>query len=893
MSHKDNAEKGPNGVDIAKALTQKNDMDEPDSDIAGKTTLSEEDTQADPEIVMTTSALETESTDQPPDDIIIHHLNIEPGNGLTGELGECLDTISNTDDGSKKIDISDTLPDGLSLFGKNYDSIYVGTNGYITLGHSQTSFTPVGIPGYTKGPMIAAMFEDIFNREGDPGKIYVHKDTEKNIVTVTWKNAKWFKGPALKEEGGISEGNSFQIRLHGMGKGNFAIEIRYANICWGAGDPGGSLPTAGWTAGDKTNYGVVTGSGTADFLNVENYSNIDQAGVFAWLVRGGEITPFDAGIYEHSPGGTIAARLTATDPDTPSSQLTLSIKNDPSGKFEMVKNGDYYDVRLKSGASIDYETTPDHQYVITVQAQDPEGNTFEEEIPIQIFDINETPEIIGEASVTGNEDSAIEGTLTGTDVDNDSLSWEVSQDPANGIVIINNTGEWTYTPNSNFHGSDSFTIKIDDGNGGIATKTIEVNVTAVNDDPVLSGTTQFTTQEDNALGGNLTATDPDHDPLHWSLSQNATNGKVTLNNAGEWTYTPQANFHGKDSFKIQVDDGHGGISEKTIIINISSVNDVPVYSGQDHFIVEPGQLPQGQLPLLDADGESIDWTIKTQGKSGQVTITNNGNWLYSPLPGWSGEDSFIIQGKDEHGATMEKEIHINITPDVPAPILTEEPTKPTHPQGNLPQDRTDGLSTDHLASILTSTVASPPFIGEMDIPQDVPPESPIPERAPRPAPSQNIRVTAQGEILMSTSPAEEFLSVGDMILDQGQLEFHIDYHGETSVSVLYSATLSDGTPLPTWLAIDSTTGVVTGTPPQDIKEIRLHVMATIHGTDSKALDVTIEFEAAKNPPPMAAEGKDPSLPFEPATGSLPLSSQLEAIELPPSGREVAQALMAF
>ena len=153
-------------------------------------------------------------------------------------------------------------------------------------------------------------------------------------------------------------------------------------------------------------------------------------------------------------------------------------------------------------------------------------------------------------------------------------------------------------------------------------------------------------------------------------------------------------------------------------------------------------------------------------------------------------------------------------------------------------------------------------------------------------------MVSQGAWIPVGLPWEDFLSVSDMVLDRGQLEVHIDYHGETSSSVLYSATLEDGKNLPSWLTIDPTTGIITGTPPDGIEEIRLHVVATIHGTDSKALDVTIEFDADEKPAPMAAEGEEPSLPSGPATGALPLSSQLDAIELPPSGREVAQALMA-
>ncbi|WP_179091448.1 cadherin-like domain-containing protein, partial [[Flexibacter] sp. ATCC 35208] len=43
-----------------------------------------------------------------------------------------------------------------------------------------------------------------------------------------------------------------------------------------------------------------------------------------------------------------------------------------------------------------------------------------------------------------------------------------------GTATVNADGTYTYTPASNYNGPDSFIIEINDGNGGIATVTINI-----------------------------------------------------------------------------------------------------------------------------------------------------------------------------------------------------------------------------------------------------------------------------------------------------------------------------------------------------------------------------------------------------------------------------------
>ena len=88
-------------------------------------------------------------------------------------------------------------------------------------------------------------------------------------------------------------------------------------------------------------------------------------------------------------------------------------------------------------------------------------------------------------AVTTDEDTPVSGSLSASDGDNDSLSFSKGSEPSNGTVTVDENGDWTYTPNEDYNGSDSFTVIVSDGEGGTDTLTVNVGVTPVNDAPAL------------------------------------------------------------------------------------------------------------------------------------------------------------------------------------------------------------------------------------------------------------------------------------------------------------------------------------------------------------------------------------------------------------------------
>ena len=123
--------------------------------------------------------------------------------------------------------------------------------------------------------------------------------------------------------------------------------------------------------------------------------------------------------------------------------------------------------------------------------------------------------------------------------------------PSHGTLVDNGNGTYTYTPDANFHGSDSITYSISDGGGFTDTAIANITVNTVNDAPNVQDDTYQATQ-----GGALSVTagvlandmDVDGDPITVAVVGGPTHGKLTLNADGSFSYTPDAGFVGTDRF---------------------------------------------------------------------------------------------------------------------------------------------------------------------------------------------------------------------------------------------------------------------------------------------------------------------------------------------------------
>ena len=226
-------------------------------------------------------------------------------------------------------------------------------------------------------------------------------------------------------------------------------------------------------------------------------------------------------VPENSAADTnVGLAVTASDTEN-AGDLTYTLTG--STLFTIV--GTSGQIKVATGAMLDREA--DAQHTVTVTATDPSILTDTISVTIDVTDVNEPPTAMTD-TVSTNEDMAVTFGVLSNDSDPETMAADLivglgSTDPGLGDVTLNaTTKEFTYTPDENLHGADSFTYTLSDGTNRV-TGRVNVNVTSVNDPPEFGATSTERSIGEDAMvdatvGAAVAATDRDHPTLSYSLS---------------------------------------------------------------------------------------------------------------------------------------------------------------------------------------------------------------------------------------------------------------------------------------------------------------------------------------------------------------------------------------
>ncbi|MBK9081563.1 MAG: tandem-95 repeat protein [Rhizobiales bacterium] len=217
-----------------------------------------------------------------------------------------------------------------------------------------------------------------------------------------------------------------------------------------------------------------------------------------------------------------------------------------------------------------------------VTVSDGNGGVTTVTVPVTVTPVNDAP-VASAPPATTAEDTPVSGAITASDVDGDTLSFATTTPPAHGTVTVDPaTGAYTYTPDPNYAGPDSFVVTVSDGNGGVTTVTVPVTVTPVNDAPTATGG-DVSTSVDTPVSGHVDGSDVDGDPLNYAIDTGPAHGSVTIGPDGAYVYRPAPGYVGADSFTVQVSDGHGGVTTVTVNVTVSTANEDGPHDTQPHF----------------------------------------------------------------------------------------------------------------------------------------------------------------------------------------------------------------------------------------------------------------------------------------------------------------------
>jgi len=299
-----------------------------------------------------------------------------------------------------------------------------------------------------------------------------------------------------------------------------------------------------------------------------------------------------------------------------------------------------------------------------------DGLLESEESSISIKIITDAPTAEPQnVNVTEQTDKKI--TLTGTDKEEDELTYIVSTLPLNGTlkddgVVITNDNlpktikntDITYKSNSDSALTDRFNFKVNDGISDSPPGIISISISPVNDQPIAIEQSGVVVTEQVSVNITIAGTDPDGDDITYSIVDSPANGTANLVGTTV-TYLGNSDTALTDSFTFKVNDGKVDSSKATVALAITPVNDNPVPISQTISTVEDIKL-EIILSGIDADKDVLIYSIVASPIKGTATLKDS-LVTYVPELGYFGNDSFIFRVSDGKVLSTAGFVQISIT----------------------------------------------------------------------------------------------------------------------------------------------------------------------------------------------------------------------------------------
>ena len=348
-----------------------------------------------------------------------------------------------------------------------------------------------------------------------------------------------------------------------------------------------------------------------------------------------------------------AVQLTLTGSDPEGSALTFAIATPPAhGTLGAITQ------LSPTSARVTYTPAPDSAVddTFTFVANDGSLDSAAATASIDVLPINDPPAAVMTGLQT-LEDTAVQFTLTGIDVEADPLTFAIASGPTHGtlgaiIQVTPTTAHVTYTPAPNSTLDDSFTFTVNDGAATSAAALATIDVVPVNDLPTVLDDAASVAQDAAAAPIDVLGNDSDIEgPLTVTSVGTASHGTASLA-AGIVSYAPAAGYSGTDAFTYTVTDSDGATATANVNVTIASGNTPPTATPQT-VAVREGAATTIVLAGTDPDlpAQTLTFAIgaaPTSGTLGAVTPTSatTATVTYTPNAGFAGADAFTFTVND-------------------------------------------------------------------------------------------------------------------------------------------------------------------------------------------------------------------------------------------------------
>ncbi|WP_230624584.1 tandem-95 repeat protein [Vibrio campbellii] len=341
---------------------------------------------------------------------------------------------------------------------------------------------------------------------------------------------------------------------------------------------------------------------------------------------------------------------------------------------------------------------------LTFTAEDPSGETVSQVVDFTVAAV---------ADIVSDSANIVEDTPTKLDVlGNDNfegdapvVTVEAGHEPTNGTVVVNDDGTITYTPNQDYNGPDQFTYTVSSG-GVTETTTVTLNVTPVNDKPVVENTIAEQSLEEDFTPYTIDLNDAFSDvdnadgELTFSVSGNS-NIQVSIVD-GIATITPTADWNGSEELTFTAEDPSGETVSQVVDFTVAAVADIVSDSAN---IVEDTPTKLDVLGNDNFEGGAPVVTVEAghEPTNGTVVVNDDGTITYTPNQDYNGPDQFTYT-VSSGGVTESTTVTLNVTPVNDKPLNEDFDHSANELITNVIFDTDDkpldeGVDSDHISDL--------------------------------------------------------------------------------------------------------------------------------------------------------------------------------------------------
>jgi len=344
---------------------------------------------------------------------------------------------------------------------------------------------------------------------------------------------------------------------------------------------------------------------------------------------------------------------------------------------ELVDDAYYGFVDLKADGSFEYEPDSDFSgidwfsYILTNASNN--SNTVFVKITVNTPNLN-TPPSAQDDTFSVVENSVLEVELPGvlandSDPDGDGITAVNDSNPVHGVLIFEEDGSFSYTPETDFVGTDSFSYRAFDSEDYSNTATVTIDITSQNqNNPPVAQNDSYSAFLNSPLqvdapGVLANDSDPEGAQLSVSVVTMPENGTLELNADGSFLYTPDEAFSGTDYFEYSASDENLESNVATVTITVAN-NHIPVSNPDTYSININKELLVPACGVLsndiDADGDILTAASEDPPQHGELIFNEDGSFLYIPESDYVGTDSFTYYSEDEYDYSDSVTVSISI-----------------------------------------------------------------------------------------------------------------------------------------------------------------------------------------------------------------------------------------